>query len=77
MKYADTQLICSSVVIVAKMAFILTLVLAFRLCHLKVQLCTVAAFARVVQVTGQVVVVVLGFYVPPTAKAIRRPVQDW
>ena len=37
----------------------------------------VAAFARVVlRVTG-LVVVVLGFYVPPTAKAIRRPVQDW
>ena len=34
----------------------------------------VAAFARVVlRVTGLVVVVViLGFYVPPTAKAIRR-----
>ena len=35
----------------------------------------VAAFGRVVlRVTGLVVVVVLGFYVPPTAKAIRRPV---
>ena len=38
----------------------------------------VAAFAQVVlRVTGLVVVVVLGFYVPPTAKVIRRPVQDW
>ena len=39
----------------------------------------VAAFARVVfRVTGLVVVVVvLGFYVPPTAKVILRPVQDW
>ena len=38
----------------------------------------VAAFARVVlRVTGLVVVVVLGFYVPPTAKAIWRPIQDW
>ena len=39
----------------------------------------VAAFARVfLQVTGLVVVVVvvLGFYVPPTAKAIRRPVKS-
>ena len=37
-----------------------------------------AAFARVIlRVTELVVVVVLGFYVPPTAKAIRRPVQDW
>ena len=40
----------------------------------------VAAFARVVlRVTGLVVVVVvvLVFYVQPTAKVIRRPVQDW
>ena len=38
----------------------------------------VAAFARVVlRVTGLVVVVVLGIYVPTTAKAIRRPVHDW
>ena len=38
----------------------------------------VAAFARVfLQVTGLVVVVVvLGFYVPPTAQAIRRPVKS-
>ena len=38
---------------------------------------TVAAFARVfLQVTGLVVVVVvLEFYVPPTAKAIRTPVK--
>ena len=37
----------------------------------------VAAFARVfLQVTGLVVVVVvLGFYVPPTAKAIPRPIK--
>ena len=38
----------------------------------------VAAFARVVlRVTGLVVVVVIGFYVPPTAMAIWRQVQDW
>ena len=41
-------------------------------------LIAVATFARVVlRVTGLVVVLVLGCYVPPTAKAIRRPVQDW
>ena len=37
----------------------------------------VAAFARVfLQVTGLVVAVVLEFYVPPTAEAIRRPVKS-